>query len=94
MNVHKNAVLTPRGREILISRLERGEHPNDVAAAMGVSVSTVYKWRRRNCAEGLAGLRDRTSPPPMTWKSCWPPRWKRPMMRRWNACAAGWTGVA
>jgi hypothetical protein len=25
MNVHKNARLTPRGREILISRLERGE---------------------------------------------------------------------
>ena len=38
MNVHKNARLTPRGREILISRLERGEHPVDVATAMGVSV--------------------------------------------------------
>ena len=37
MNVHKNARLTPRGREILISRLERGEHPEDVATAMGVS---------------------------------------------------------
>ena len=47
MNVHENAGLTPRGREILISRLERGEHPMDVATSMGVSVSTVYKWRRR-----------------------------------------------
>jgi len=47
MNVHKNARLTPRGREILISRLERGEHPSDVATAMGVSASTVYKWWRR-----------------------------------------------
>ena len=27
MNIHKNARLTPKGREILISRLERGEHP-------------------------------------------------------------------
>ena len=63
MNVHKNAGLTPRGREILIGRLERGEHPEDVAEAMGVSVSTVYKWRRRYRAEGLAGLRDRSSRP-------------------------------
>ncbi len=63
MNIHKNARLTPRGREILISRLERGEHPVDVATAMGVSVSTAYKWRRRYRAEGLAGLEDRSSRP-------------------------------
>ena len=63
MNVHNNARLTPRGREILVSRLERGEHPHDVATAMGVSASTVYKWRRRHRAEGLAGLRDRSSAP-------------------------------
>lgn len=63
MNVHKNARLTPRGREILVSRLERGEHPRDVGAAMGVSASTVYKWRRRYRAQGLAGLLDRSSRP-------------------------------
>ena len=63
MNVHKNARLTPRGREILISRLERGEHPLDVSTAMGVSASTVYKWRRRYRAEGFAGLPDRSSRP-------------------------------
>ena len=63
MNIHKNARLTPRGREILIARLERGEHPLDVATAMGASVSTVYKWRRRYRAEGLAGLMDRSSRP-------------------------------
>ncbi|MCK5623939.1 MAG: IS481 family transposase, partial [Alphaproteobacteria bacterium] len=63
MNVHKNARLTPRGREILISRLERGEHPLDVATAMGASASTVYKWWRRYRAEGLAGLLDRSSRP-------------------------------
>ena len=63
MNVHKNAGLTPRGREILISRLERGEHPIDVATAMGVSTSTVYKWKRRHRAQGIAGLRDRSSRP-------------------------------
>ena len=63
MNVHKNARLAPRGREILISRLERGEHPRDVATSMGVSASTVYKWRRRYRAEGFAGLLDRSSRP-------------------------------
>jgi transposase InsO family protein len=63
MNVHKNARLTPRGREVLISRLKLGEHPQDVGAAMGVSASTVYKWWRRYRAEGLAGLLDRSSRP-------------------------------
>ena len=63
MNVHENARLTPRGREILILRLDRGEHPMDVATSMGVSVGTVYKWRRRHRAEGGAGLRDRSSRP-------------------------------
>ena len=33
MNVHKNARLTPKGRELLIERLARGEHPIDVAGA-------------------------------------------------------------
>ena len=63
MNVHKNARLTPCGREILISRLQRGEPAVDVATAMGVSVGTVYKWCRRYRLEGVAGLRDRSSRP-------------------------------
>ena len=63
MNIHKNARLTPKGREILISRLERGEHPLDVATAMGTSTSTVYKWWRRYRAEGFGGLVDRSSRP-------------------------------
>jgi transposase InsO family protein len=63
MNMHQNARLTPKGRELLIQRLHRGEHPEDVACAMGVSVRTVYKWRRRYREEGLAGLQDRSSRP-------------------------------
>ena len=63
MNIHQNARLTPRGREILISRLHRGEHPAAVATAMGVSARTVYKWRRRYGEEGLSGLQDRPSRP-------------------------------
>ena len=63
MNMHHNARLTPKGRELLFQRLERGEHPEDVACAMGISVRTVYTWRRRYRAEGLAGLQDRSSRP-------------------------------
>ena len=63
MNVHKNARLTPKGRELLIARLERGEHPDDVAGALGVSVRTVYKWRKRRRDHGPAGLQDRSSRP-------------------------------
>jgi len=63
MNVHKNARLTPKGRELLIARLERGEHPYDVACALGISVRTVYKWRKRYREHALAGLQDRSSRP-------------------------------
>ncbi len=63
MNIHKNARLTPKGRELLIERLDRGERAYDVACAMGVSVRTVYKWRRRYRDGGLAALRDRSSEP-------------------------------
>ncbi len=63
MNIHKNARLTPKGREILTARLLRGERPADVACAMGVSVGTVYKWRKRYRDHGLAGLLDRSSRP-------------------------------
>ncbi len=63
MNVHKNARLTPKGRELLIERLARGEHPIDVACAMGVSVRTVYKWCKRYRDGGLAALQDRPSRP-------------------------------
>ena len=45
----------------MILRLERGEHPQDVATAMCIGVRTVYKWRRRYRAEGIAGLQDRSS---------------------------------
>ena len=47
----------------MILRLVRGEHPQDVATAMGISVRTVYKWRRRYRAEGIAGLQARSSRP-------------------------------
>ncbi len=63
MNIHKNARLMPKGREVLVSRLERGERVDDVAGAMGVSTRTVYKWQKRFRDAGSAGLEDRSSRP-------------------------------
>ena len=64
MNIHKNARLTPKGREILVRRmLEEGLRVEEAAQASGVSVRTAYKWRARYRAQGLAGLQDRSSRP-------------------------------
>ena len=63
MNIHKNARLMPKGRAVLVSRLERGERVDDVAGAMGFSMRTVYKWQKRFRDAGPAGLEDRSSRP-------------------------------
>jgi transposase InsO family protein len=63
VNVHKNARLTPSGRALLVERIEGGEPVGEVAAAMGVSRKTAYKWVKRWRAEGEAGLVDRSSRP-------------------------------
>jgi len=61
--VHKNARLTPKGREVMVSRLQAGQHQADVAQAMGVSLTTVKKWLRRYRSDGRAGLLDHSSRP-------------------------------
>ena len=49
MNIHKNARLTSKGREILVRRmLEEGLRVAEAAQASGVSVRTAYKWRARS----------------------------------------------
>ena len=64
MDVHKNARLTPAGREIMVRRVvEGGQTPKAVGAAVGVCPRTVRKWVERFRAEGLAGLQDRSSRP-------------------------------
>ena len=63
MNVHKNAVLTPRGREQFTDRIEAGESVAAASAAVGVSERTGWKWLGRRRAEGLEGLVDRSSRP-------------------------------
>ena len=64
MNMHKNARLTPLGRERLVKQvLERVLTPAAASAAAGVSVRTIYKWIACYKAEGAPGLRDRGSRP-------------------------------
>jgi transposase len=64
VNSHKNARLGFTGRVCLVSRVEdEGWCVPEAAAAFGVSVQTVRKWRRRYRAEGRSGLRDRSSRP-------------------------------
>jgi transposase len=63
MNVHKNARLTPRGRERIALQVESGQTPEAVAQAVGVCARTVRKWVDRYRREGLAGLHDRSSRP-------------------------------
>src|SRR6478735_6284664 len=63
MNVHKNARLTPLGRERIVRQVESGQTPEAVAEAAGVCPRTVRKWVDRYRREGLAGLQDRSSRP-------------------------------
>jgi transposase InsO family protein len=63
MDVHKNARLTPRGREHMVSMVVSGQTPKAVSEAVGVCPRTVRKWVNRYNSEGLAGLQDRSSRP-------------------------------
>ena len=63
MNMHKNARLTPRGRDRIVRQVESGQTLEAVAEAAGVCPRTVRKWVDRYRREGLAGLLDRSSRP-------------------------------
>jgi transposase InsO family protein len=63
MNIHKNARLTPHGREHIIRMVRSGLTPKAAATAAGVSPRTVWNWLRRYRLEGSDGLRDRSSRP-------------------------------
>ena len=60
---HANARLTVHGRRLLVERLLGGYRAADVAAQLGCSRTTVYKWLTRYRQEGPAGLADRPSRP-------------------------------
>ena len=63
MNIHNNARLTPLGRERLVRMMLKGQTPQAAARASGVCPRTARKWLARVKAEGLTGLRDRSSRP-------------------------------
>jgi transposase InsO family protein len=63
MDIHKNARLTPRGREHMINMVLSGQTTKAVSEAVGVCPRTVKKWVDRFNAEGLVGLQDRSSRP-------------------------------
>ena len=44
MNIHKNASLTPIGRERLVRQVESGQTPETAARSAGVCSRTVRKW--------------------------------------------------
>ena len=63
MDIHKNARLTPHGRERLVKMILSGQTPEAASQAAGVCPRTGRKWRDRFKREGLAGLQDRSSRP-------------------------------
>jgi transposase InsO family protein len=63
MNIHKNARLTPKGRELLVRKMLSVQSPQAVSLAVGVCPRTARDWLQRYLQEGLAGLQDRSSRP-------------------------------
>jgi transposase InsO family protein len=64
MNLHRNAKLSVKGRELLVDRVEKaGWSLTQAAEAAGVSDRTARKWLARYRAEGADGLLDRSCAP-------------------------------
>ena len=64
MKLHANARTCPHSRRLAVERVElQGWTLTAAAAAAGVSVRTLSKWRRRYRLEGEQGLLDRSSAP-------------------------------
>lgn len=60
---HVNARLTVHGRLLIVDRVAAGRPVAHIAAELGVSRQTAYRWIRRFRAEGAAGLPNRSSRP-------------------------------
>jgi len=64
MDTHKNARLTPKGREEMVRAVvDRGMSNAAAARQFNTTPKTGGKWVGRFCAEGVDGLRDRSSRP-------------------------------
>lgn len=60
---HKNAPMTPSGRQRMVDAVLEGQPVRTVADRFAVDAKTVRKWVGRFQAEGAAGLADRSSRP-------------------------------
>ena len=64
MDTHKNAPLTPKGREAMVRAVvDFGLSKAAAARQFNTTPKTVAKWVKRFRGEGLEGLRDRSSRP-------------------------------
>jgi transposase InsO family protein len=64
MDTHKNAPLTPKGREMMVRAVvDGGLSQAAVAQRFNTTPKSVAKWVRRFETEGVEGLRDRSSRP-------------------------------
>jgi transposase InsO family protein len=64
MNIHKNARLTPRGRALMISRIEdEGWSVRRAAQVSGVSARTAHRWLARHRSGDERGFHDHSSAP-------------------------------
>jgi hypothetical protein len=64
MDTHQNAPLTPKGREAMVrSVIDGGLAKAAAARQLNTTAKTVAKWVGRFHAEGVDGLRDRSSRP-------------------------------
>jgi transposase-like protein len=64
MDTHKNAPLTPKGRETMVRAVvDEGLSKAAAARRFNTTPKTVGKWIERFEAEGAEGLRDRSSRP-------------------------------
>jgi transposase InsO family protein len=64
MDTHKNAALTPKGREMMVRAVvDFGLSKAAAARQFNTTSKTVAKWVERFEAEGVEGLRDRSSRP-------------------------------
>jgi transposase InsO family protein len=64
MDTHQNAPMTPKGREEMVRAVVEGGLSKAAAARQfNTTPNTVRKWLERFLAEGVAGLRDRSSRP-------------------------------
>src|SRR6476469_5277642 len=64
MDTHKNASMTPKGREVMVRFvIDGGQSKAAAARQFNTTAKTVAKWIERFRAEGVDGLRDRSSRP-------------------------------